>query len=586
MKKEALFVFFIFIVLTGLVFFQAEIEDESLKVNDAYACLQDKVDGKCSTLSLEEKIFAFWAGGKCQSELLSESDNNKCWPDGDCEIKTTAQAILALDNYAGTTTAKDWLSSQNTTSTDILWYLEIESPEPTTCTIDYYGTSHTINIAEDKTINTNAGSCLVQAQDDYWLRVSPTCFGEEFEISCNQKFLTTLLFRKAGSSTVHVSSESSSASADGVTTEKVNSLCFEENNQCVYEGSLWAALALKSSNEDVSAYLPYLMTLAEDNPRFIPDAFLYFITGDVQYKVSLLTKQKSNSWWLESGDKYFDTALALYPFYTEEGIDEKTNAKEWLLEVQEESGCWDSNNVKNTAFILASIWPKESSNGNGLPSCKNAGFFCMPSGICEGEIFADYNCQGSYSCCSAPQTQTTCSEQSGEKCSSNQVCNGNPISAGDLSAGQICCIGSCGPSTQLSDCELNNGFCRFGECESNEKSTFYACGSSSETCCIDKGKSGGAFWIWFFLILIVLVVVGIIFRDKLRNVWFKISSGKSKPGPRPRPGPRPPPRPMHRQPIPERRILLPAPERPRRRGPSRAERELDTVLTKLKKMNK
>jgi hypothetical protein len=79
------------------------------------------------------------------------------------------------------------------------------------------------------------------------------------------------------------------------------------------------------------------------------------------------------------------------------------------------------------------------------------------------------------------------------------------------------------------------------------------------------------------------VVVGIIFRDRLRDFWFRISSGGgSKPGPKPSSPP-----PMRREPIPERRILLPASRpAPRRRAPSRAEKELDGVLNKLKRMNK
>lgn len=601
MEKRALLGgLIILLILTTFSVLQAQTaSEEQEKVDDAYACLIDRVDDRCASLSTEEKIFTVLSANKCKAELITDSSNNgECWPDPDCEIKTTAQAVLALDNVGvNTALAEAWLLSQNQTTTELFWYLEIESSEATTCTINYAGVSSNINIGEDKKISNNAGSCLVRAQDNYWLRISPTCYDHEFEISCNQKFLTTLLFRKSGSSTIYVSQDSSSASAGGITTEKVESLCFAENNACDYEDNLWASLVLDSLGEDISSYLPYLITLAEDNPRLLPEAFLYFITGDTQYKNSLLSEQKNNQWWMESGDKFYDTALALYPFQNE-NIQEKTDSKEWLLEIQDSSGCWDENNVKNTGFILASLWPRDFGDGNGvnggLPDCEDAGFYCTSTGNCEGDIFAEYECTGLSVCCSIPPIQETCGEQNGQICSSNQRCSGgDTISTADLLPGETCCVrGSCIAAPPASDCELNAGTCRTYGCNDNEEEATYSCGFAGDTCCILKTKrGGGTFWIWFFLILIVLVVIGIIFRDKLRNFLFRIKSGKSRrrPGPGPRPGPRPPPRPIHREPIPERRILLPAQEparRPVRRGRSKTEKELDTVLKKLKDLGK
>ena len=97
------------------------------------------------------------------------------------------------------------------------------------------------------------------------------------------------------------------------------------------------------------------------------------------------------------------------------------------------------------------------------------------------------------------------------------------------------------------------------------------------------------------MILIVLVVVGIIFRDKLRDFWLRIKSrfGKSRPGRGPGPRPRGPPPSYHRphlgRHIPERRILFPALQPRRHAGKpvkSRAQKELDDVLNKLKGIGK
>jgi hypothetical protein len=611
MKKSVFIAGFFIIIIFAAVSIQAQanLTEENQKVSEAYSCLQSEISERsCASLSTDEKIFSLLSIGKCQSELIASSSNSgECWPSGDCDVKTTAQAVLALDNVnVNTAKAKSWLLAQQETPAELQWYLEIESSSPTTCTISYPGTSVNVNIGEDKKISNNAGPCLVLAEDDYWLRISPVCFDYTFDVSCDQNFLTTLLFRKTGSSTIHVSPDSSSASSGGTTREKVESSCFNNpgSTECTYEGSLWASLVLDSLEEDVSPILPYLITVAVDNRLFLPDSFLYTITGEDQYKNSLLSLQKSSQWWAESGDRYYDTALALYPFQGET-ITEKTNSKEWLLGTQETSGCWDSDSVRNTGFVLASIWPKTvSGSGTSGPSCTGAGFYCVGAGSCQppGEILSEYDCPGVLSaCCSVEPQQQTCEEQGGEICNSGQACRqGTQLSAGDTESGQVCCVGNTAfcENVQTNECENFNGVCRTTSCNSNEESSFYSCGFSGETCCLPAQTGPRSLaWVWILVILIILVVVGIIFRDKLRILWFRMKSkfgrggsrGPShgpihRPGPPSHPGPRPGPRPFQ-----ERRILLPSPEQGRpapRKAPSRTQKELDEVLKKLKDMSK
>ena len=594
MKKRALFVstILLLILVTSLAVSQETTEIE--KVDEAYQCLEDRVDD-CSSLSLEEKIFSLLAINKCKTDVIEDSRNTEeCWPSSGCEIKTTAQAILALDNSnSDTTKAEDWLLSQNRTPTELSWYLEIESPGATTCSISYSGSSYNIRIGEDKKISNGAGSCLALAQDNYWLRISPSCYLEEFEISCDEGFLTTLLFKKATSSTIHVSEKTSSAAAGGTTKEKIDSFCFEEGGSCDYEGSLWAALVLDSVGRDVSSYLPYLVTLTDENERHLPEAFLYFLTSKTEYRNNVLSKQKSNKWWEESGDKFYDTALALYPFQ-QESPQEKTDSKSWLLDVQDADGCWERN-TRNTAFILASIWPKDfRSSGNGgeggLPDCEDVGYYCMSGASCEGDIFADYDCPALFKCCSVQQKIDTCFEMNGEVCSSNEVCRGTSLSAADTSA---CCVqGICEVVTtqEVSDCEINNGVCRSYSCDSNEEEAFYTCDISGDTCCVLKtGDGDGSFWwVWVLLILIILVIIGIIFREKLKDLLLRFQTKRRpksrRPFDRPRPGPTPPlihPRPMQRRILPPSRHTPTA--RPRR---TRTSKELDDVLKKLKDLGK
>jgi hypothetical protein len=103
--------------------------------------------------------------------------------------------------------AEVWLMSQTIKPTNLVWYLEIDSSQPTDCTITYDSIDYKIKIGEDKKINTKPGSCLSLSQGDYWLQVSPDCYGKEFTISCDESFLTTLLYKEknSSSSTIYVS---------------------------------------------------------------------------------------------------------------------------------------------------------------------------------------------------------------------------------------------------------------------------------------------------------------------------------------------------------------------------------------------
>jgi len=624
MKKGVVFsVLFLLVISTiAITSAQTNSTSETQKVSDAYSCLDEKVSGNCDSLSSEERIFSAIALGQCRSEVRDDAKNDgQCWGSpgsSGCKLKATSQAILALSSGSSTSDAREWLISQNRTPSELTWYLQIETSEPATCSVSYSGTSYNINILEDKTLQGNPGPGLSVSPEGYWLKISPNFFQSDFEVSCNQDFLTSLLFKESLSSTIHVYPESSSASIGGTTKEKVKSFCFSENNVCNYEGSLWAAFVLNSYGEDISSYLPYLITLAEDNDRFLPDSFLYSILQEEDYRVSLLSQQIGNKWWAVSGSKYYDTALALQPFQGED-FTEKTNAKQWLLDEQGSDGCWDLGSVKSTAFILSSVWPSSYSSpgspeGSSTNACESGGNYCVSSGSCGGSIISEDSCPGFSSvCCTLPTEQSTCAELGGEICSSSQICSrGNSVSSADAS-GRACCVGgfcevSSGPGSNsgISECEEKGGICRLGEGASGEKEARYDCSSSEETCYITQSSSSGSsgsgrslIWVWILLILIVLTGVGILYKDKLRHLWLKIKSkfgksGGSETGPLDSRRPPFPPSGYHQRPMhsrrPERRILpsqqrssKPQPQRPQK---SAASKELDDVLKKLKDMSR
>jgi hypothetical protein len=649
MKKRVLFILGLFLValLAGVI--SAADDDlenmtEEERVSLAYDCLYDSIQEKnCSRLSLEEQIFSLLAIGECYDEVMDASRLEECWPKTGCDIKTTALAVLALDNAnQDIEKAKDWLLSQNATPTDLNWYLEIESDKKTTCSISYDGKENIVNIGEDKKISSNAGSCLALDSSGYWLRINPNCYSKNFDVSCNEDFLTTLLFKNPDSPTVYVVDETHSAAADGTTTEKIKSMCFSESEECNYEESLWATTILDLIGEEVGNFAPYLISQEEENKELFPEPFMYLITGFPEYKAEIVLRQQSKGSWSVLNGEYYSTALALYPFQGS-SLDFKDKAIEWLFDVQSEEGCWDNKNIRNNAFILHSIWPKRVSISGGgagdIPGiiddddpCEEAEYKCVRDDLCDGE-FLDYECSGSLVCCdpsSSEIEQDTCESIYGEICSSDEVCaNGETWDASDLEPGEVCCVwGTCresgsgsGGNDEVSECVDRGGICELNICgEGYKERTIWDCDEYNEVCCVEDSGSGiepgktdenkSYWWLWVLFALIILVTLGILFKDKLREFLIKIktrggkkggSSSSRRPPHFPPRGPPQYPRTPMRRPMPQRKILpphmrkpseppssAPAENRPpiKKPLPNSKNKELDDVLKKLKEMGK
>jgi len=589
MKKRVLISIF-FILLISISFAIAQ-ENETTnatttistnQVDSAYEYLQNEISEKgCSSISLEDQIFSLLAVGECGPDVISASVSDEYWQiSSRPNLKITSQAILALDETSrDTTSAEEWLLSQTSSPSDIIWYLQIESTEETTCEITYNDNSYDVDINEDKTLSNDAGNCLELSSGDYWLEIDSGCFDYEFEINCDKSFQTNLIFKRRTSNIHHLLGQTNIGSASATTTEKVRASCFIEGGECDYEGSLWATLVLFKKGYDVDEYLPYLITLAEENIEYLPESFLYFLTGEDEYRNDLLLKQKKDQnsyYWDEGGleDKFYDTALALLSI-SDEPLEE-TNTKTWLLSIQKSDGGFPTS-IKNNAFILYSLWPRAITPT--ARDCEDAGHTCTSIASCDSaNVLSDYSCGGALICCNVAPVLQSCSEMGGETCTSDQNCVGGRMeTASDTSN---CCVGggTCESPSEASECEEWGGTCRV-ECESGEVSEIYECDEYGEICCMEK-ESSSLWWIWILLILIILAVVGIIFRKKIQSFFRK------KPGLKPvrKPSPGMPPAMMRRPPI-QRRILPP----PARRAPSKSPKkpgELDDVLKKLKKLGK
>ena len=469
MKKVVFILPVVFLLVFAVILSavdECEEGDEACKIKNARECLDVK-SGDCSSSFVNsdlDKIFLSLSIDKCTDDFLDSSDSEEsCWPAGNCDLKTTAQAVIVLEEEKKpTTNTTTWLLSKSISYTGLDWYLQIDSTEETQCVINYSESSHTINIGVDKKIDTNAGNCLTRSQeyDNYWLEINPDCYGEDFLISCNKGFLTSKLFTKGRGSTIYVTKETKEVSAGATINERVVSSCFGIRGTCDYEGSLWAAYALSITDNDFTQFRPYLIVESEkeENQEYLPESFLYAILGGEkgeEYKTRLLSKQKTADdkkfWDVSDGkyDRYYDTALALLPFQSETNLEQKKESKDWLLSdgVQGSDGCWDNGNIANTGFILYSLFGK----GGDVPP--------------------------------GPLNERTCRNNDGNCASSCE--DGETEILGECSSDDVCCGGDSNPENR--ECERNGGEC-FSSCSNEGKEEILGeCSVSGEVCCKDGG---------------------------------------------------------------------------------------------------
>ena len=583
------------------------------EIDKAYTCLKFGLGDDCgNTASTEQNVFSLLAmayDSSTQSDCVDHLEGKKkddCWGktgSDSCNIKSTAQVILAFDHVGkNVDDYVDWLLSKRKLVDELDWFLEVDANTATSCKIKTNGGNEkTFSIAENKKFTSGSSSCLSRAEQNYYLKIDDDCLDNNFTISCDQDFISTIWYRKQGESTMFISSETHSAPAEGSTEEKINSYCFGTSSSCDYQGSLWAALALGKVGEDTHIYIPYITAMADEteNKKYIPSAFLYMLTNEDDYYAELVDEQKQDKYWEESNDKkFYDTALALLALQ-DVNIDAVDNSEEWLLGVQETSGCWHSNNLLETAFLLYAGWPKASTvvvgGGSSRSYCTDFSYYCTSPGECSlADTLGNYYCTGSNICCDTEPLEQTCDEKDGIVCESNQQCTGSEVTAYDTN---YCCLASCQVESDNA-CQKATYFCK-DECSSSqEEKTAYAgdCGFQ-EVCCGEIDEKGSP-WLLIILliILIILVVLAIIFREQVKIWFFRIKS-KFKFGKSPKPSSRPTPPPTGAAQFGRPRYVIPRQgstrRRPSRRPPTRPparrgskDSVFDDTMKKLRDMSK
>jgi len=218
-----------------------------------------------------------------------------------------------------------------------------------------------------------------------------------------------------------------------------------------------------------------------------------------------LLKQQFNKYWdVSTGlyNSYYDTALALLPFQYESPT-EKQNSKNWLLTNQGQNGCWNSGNIRDTAFILYSIWPRSITPPLSQPVCGNN--IKEVGEQCDGTAFGSLTCSDIVSGSSGnPTCNSDCTVNSSSCIVSNNpsaTCGNNLKETGEqcdgTDFGNLTCSnlisGYAGNLTCNSDCTVDSTNCESGSIIGNECTYDFECNTAiGETCFNGKCVEGNS----------------------------------------------------------------------------------------------
>jgi hypothetical protein len=608
------------------------------KTNQAYSWLNHETAGNSSKFSSQDNSFLLLAlsydnalANELRTSLNSQSKSEECWPSTGCNVRDTALAALSLQRVCNSNTdIDDWILTQTSTPTEILWYLQVEAINANaTCTASYDGRDYDFKISDNRKLEKSAGPCLTATNDNYWFKVPQSCYNKTFSITCSlgnaqDEFLTSWFYQKPADTTSYISSDTQKESSGGVVETGINAKCFKSGSTCDYESTAWAALYLLKQGQEIGMFLPYLIGYADKNSAKLPEAFLYILTGNENYAEQLLTKQKSTGYWqaTSKNDKYYDTALALMALNSYTSASELIDkAKSWLIkEAKSEKinnqitySSWGTSK-KITSFVLYSVWPKEPvCLDSDTVGCEDMGFDCVSIDDCDSDGIVNYFCTySSQVCCNDVLPKKTCDDFGGDLCGYYEECLGTYEYVDE---GTCCLDKACTEKySEETECEEEGNICRstcgYGytetedyDCEYGEvcceEETIPSCTEKAdcdegqicdEGVCVDKEVN--LTWLWILIMVVVIVLLILLFLN------FKKKKSVSGYKPKPHYGypgsgypPASPPVTMTRrqpQQPPSFRTMIPSSGAPIRRPISKSsyDRELEETMRKVKEITK
>jgi len=243
---------------------------------------------------------------RLQSFLQQNPDRN-CYSIGNCRIKDTSFALLALNTLGESTeNALKWLESkERVAKTQGDWLIQIFSTGSGRCSImhederkfvDVNGTTHQL-IFDKKIIN------FINIKQDLNTQINNPL--EEFEVDCTNIGGSTIisLLRQTGDEYRIIQQEDTNKA-----TLKLKDICYGESS-CNKDDTFIASLILNIIDKDKE--LPTFQYLKDNAISNLDYSILYEITNDERYSDLLFQNQAPSKSW---DNDIFTTSIALFSF--------------------------------------------------------------------------------------------------------------------------------------------------------------------------------------------------------------------------------------------------------------------------------
>jgi len=330
-------------------------------------------------------------GGRTEAEkaadfLKSKEDSQGCFPAGNCRVKDTAGAIIALTNLnreveKSVKFLKDAQSS-GLGSSQLLLQIATNGKGNCTATFEISGQTQKKSFLIDEGRFTSCGNVNFLDLNSNCIKggLATNFPGISLEVDCTSVTGSTVIgtiFKKGNEIFLGDSFNSKIAKI------RVESGCYGVTSKasCNLDSSLFGAWGLKEGGADFNI-IPFLkQNFDKNSPLHL--ALLYLITDEDRFLSDLKKKQNVNGGFDNTVSTTAFAALAL-----EQGgaTTEVQKAKEFLKGKQGSDGSWNGNTLDTTLALLAlSDEIVAEIPAPGVP----AAVTCDNDGVCEAELGED-----------------------------------------------------------------------------------------------------------------------------------------------------------------------------------------------------
>lgn len=374
-----------------------------------------------AALALKESQSGYDQGELAADYLLTL--NKECWPSTNCQVKDTALALRALDEYSkDTEKVIEWFEkSQTPAAATGDWYLEVITPGSGQCKISY--------LATEKQVQVSAGhfpTCQNSTFFDLNACLEPGLLVKnpslDFNVNCAGLAAGTKIAMVFQSGTSYYLL---SEAATTQTTLAVRNACYGNTakSPCAIEPSLYTNWALKEARSSITV-IPWL----EENyikTNALQTALLYLSTENVDQLTSLKQMQATDG---SFDSNVFTTAIATIALKQSGSTQEFNSAKAWLILRQRPDGSW--GDTLTTAAVLYAIYDGEQITFRSV-TAEPTPTVCNNDGICDSTYGENsLNCAADCFCgddvCDNIEDSTSCPKDCGPLPSQPQyVCGDN-----------------------------------------------------------------------------------------------------------------------------------------------------------------